>query len=275
MLSGLPPGAFQYPAPKSEHEKPFGVYPIDFLLESIIESGIQWFIDNPEAPDQVFGHLKGELLNGRYGQEKIDEIAAYIRRYEINVVQHFSLAHTKLPSISIQLMDASEDTTRSGLGDFERQVDVLNAEQEVVGRSEVGYTSVMDSVHIGIHTSETPDLAKYLYYLIVYILNIFKPEFQKIGVFLGTFNATDVSRLNEYLPENIYSRFITFQCWTIASIDRGAVPIIEQILGVHLQPDPAKVIATPESEGTSETEQEAIETQTGLTVCDIRQSDGG
>ena len=269
----LGPGAFEYPAPKCDpNDKEMGLYPVDFLLEAIIEAGIQWFIDTPEAPNLVFGHLKQGMLANKYGQAKIDEIAEFIKKYEITVVQHFSLAHTKLPSMSIQLMAAEEQTDRAGLADFERQVDIINADNEVVGRSEVGYTSVSDNVHIGIHTEDTPDLAKYLYYLLIYILNVFKPEFQKIGVHLGTFSATDLSRLNDYLPENIYSRFVNFQVWTVASYDRGAVPIIENILGLSIGPEGTIEV---DENGEIPPPSENVEVETGITICDIKQSDGG
>jgi len=276
MLGSPPPGNFQYPAPDVNcDDKPFGLYPIDFLLEAVLEAGIEWFISTESAPNQVFGHLNSGMLKAKYGQAKIDEIANFIKKYEITVVQHFSLAPTKLPSISIQLMDASETTERSGLADHERMVDVLNSENEVVGRSEVSFTSVSDSVHIGIHTEDSPDLAKYLYYLVVYLLNIFKADFQQMGVYLGTYSATDLSRLNDYLPENIYSRFINFQVWTIASVDRGSLPILEKIMGLSLETDPSKVDVTPIPGEPSETGDEPIELETGLTVCDIRQSDDG
>lgn len=49
---------------------------------------------------------------------------------------------------------------------------------------------------------------------------------------LGTFRATDLSRMNEYLPENMYSRFINFTSFSIASFDKGLVPIVENIIGM-------------------------------------------
>lgn len=249
-------GSFEYPPPNLEAVQRYGIYPVDFLLEAILRSGIDWFLTTPDAGNQVFGHLTSPILDSRYGQAKIDEISSYIRKYEIVIVQHFSLMDARMPSISIQLLDGSEATERAGLADFQQQIDALDANNFVKGRTEVGFSPIIDNIHIGIHTIDTPDLTKYLYYLVAYILNVFKPEFDRLGIYLTTFRATDLSRLNDFLPENMYSRFINFQALTMASYDRGSLPIIEKILGAH--------IASPDQSDTG--------VNTGITLSDIKVS---
>lgn len=229
-------GAFIFPAPTDQGEtKETGLHPVDFILESILKAGLEWFRTTPDAGNKVFGHLRDPWL-AKYGQPKIDEIAAYIRKYEIVVVQSFSLIDQQKPSISIQLLDGYEMTERAGFGDFKGTVDVLTMEDEVIGRTEIGYAALSDNIQIGIHAINTPDLVKYIYYLVIYILSSFKPEMENRGLQLGTFRATDLSRMNEYMPENMFSRFINFTVFSIASFDKGIVPIIEKIMGVHINP---------------------------------------
>lgn len=227
-------GFFQFPPPVSNEERFFGVYPVDFTLEAVLRAGIDWFLSNPDAPNCVFGHLLSPWLNTKYGQAKIDEIGDFIKKYEIPIVQHWSLIPERVPCISIQLLDANEEEMRAGLGDHQTMMDTLDMNQNVIGREEVGYSPIIDSIHIGIHANQTPDLAKYLYYLVVYLLNGFKPQLQERGLLLSTFRATDLSRMNEYLPENIYSRFINFTCYTIAPYKRSELPIIDEILGISV-----------------------------------------
>lgn len=241
----LPPGAFQYPAPPDNMEEYFGVHPVDFSLEAVLRAGIDWFLTDPEAPNLVFGHLKSSWLDARYGQEKIDDISDFIKKYDIPVVQHWSLIAEKAPCISIQLLDANEEESRAALNDHKEMVDVLDIENNVIGRTQIGYAPIVDQIHIGIHANQTPDLAKYLYYLIIYLLNGFKSQFQAKGMMLSTFRATDISRMNEYLPENIYSRFINFSCFTIAPYKKDSLPIIEEILGVHIPEDSSGDVSTP------------------------------
>jgi len=231
-------GAYEYPPIEPVVEEFYGIYPVDFLLETILKAGLEWFRTDPAAPNYVFGHLNSPYL-AKYGQPKIDEIAAYIRKYDIKIVQSWALIATAVPCISIQLLDAGEMTERAGLADFERMADTKNLDGEVIGRREVSYSPISDNIHLGIHCQDSPDLAKYLYYLVVYVLHSFKPQLETRGMMLGTFRATDLSRMNEYLPENLYSRFINFTIFTIASFDKGVVPIIEQFMGINVAPSSA------------------------------------
>lgn len=258
MTSFLGGGAYEYPPQPAPEQEFYGIYPVDFLLETVLKAGLQWFRTDPMAPKFVFGHLMSPYL-AKYGEAKINEIADYIRKYDVKIIQHWSLIHTSVPCISIQLLDAGEMVERTGLTDFQRMVDTKNAEGDIVGRRDVGYSPITDNIHLGIHCQDTPDLAKYLYYLVTYILNAFKPQLETQGLMLGTFRATDLSRMNEYLPENLYSRFINFTVFTLASFDKGVVPIIEEIMGVHVSPSSQ---ANPGLEPTEE-----IDTNYGVSIC--------
>lgn len=226
----------QYPPEELIEDAHTGLFPVDFVLESILKAGLEWFRNTEGSGKVVFGHLMDPWL-AKYGEAKIKEIEDFIKKYEIRIVQHFSLIDMTVPCISIQLLDGSEMTERAGLTDFAGEVDVLDMEDNVKGRTEVGYVPVYDSMQIGVHSTVTPDLVKYLYYLVAYILSTFKPEMEKRGLQLGTFRATDISRLNEFLPENMYSRFINFSVFSIARTDKGAVPIIENFIGLHVNSD--------------------------------------
>lgn len=272
----------QYPPPKQEADNTLGLYPVDFLLETILKAGLEWFRTDPKAPYEVFGHLKSDFLNGKYGEAKIIEIANYIKKYDIKVVQHWSLIDQNYPSITVQLLDGSEMTERAGLTDFQGQIDIRDAENNILGRTGLGYTPMTDSMHIGIHAINTPDLVKYIYYLVVYVLSAFKPELEARGLQLGTFRATDVSRLNDYLPENMYSRFINFTVFTIASFSKGSVPIIEKIMGVHVAHGPDSGIAGVDSGGNTvaacsdeDIESVALNSETGVTLCTIQDEETG
>ncbi len=226
-----------YPAPVVEQKDcPVGIYPVDFIVEQTIRAGLKWFRETPEAPKQVYGHLSVPFLSDKYGQSKIDEIANYIKTTDIRIVQHWALIDQSVPNISIQLLDGVEREDRAGLDDHAAEFDVINeVDGAVLGREQVGYAAISDNMHIGIHAITTPDLTKYLYYLIIYILMAFKPQLQERGIQLSTFRTTDVSRLNEYLPDNMYSRFINFSVYTEAPFKKDSLPIIEEIIGVHVE----------------------------------------
>lgn len=186
-----------------------GVYPIDFILQTVIEEGLELFRSNPEnMPNLVFGHFVATYLQ-KYGQAKIDEIAKYIRETQIPVVQHFALIPQQLPCFSILLLNGREDEQYAGFDDHAEQVDVLNSEGTAIeDREYFKYSPMMDEIQIGIHNSNTPDLTKYLYYFLVHIFITSKTALIRRGLELTTWNATDISRVNEYLPENVFSRFV-------------------------------------------------------------------
>jgi len=224
-----------YPPPVPDiRDETLGIYPVDFILEVILEAGIKWFRETSGSANQVFGHLTQPFLATRYGQPKINEIDNFIKTKEIRIVQHFSLIDATVPSISIQLLEATEREDRAGLDDHAANVDTLDdATGAVLGREQMGYSPISDNMHIGIHTIDTPDLTKYLYYLVIYILMAFKPQLEDKGLQLSTFRSTDISKLNEFLPDNMYSRFINFSVYTHATFKKDvSIPLIEDIVGV-------------------------------------------
>lgn len=257
------PNRLVYPSPGICPPEFVGIFPVDFILETIIESGLNWFRTDPDAPSRVFGQLKAPWLSTRYGQKKIDEIAEYIKKYEIRIVQHYSLIAKQTPCISIQLLEANEETSRAGFEDQFRDVDNLNeVSQAVIGRESQGYIPIIDNMHIGIHASETPDLVKYIYYLLIYLLSAFKTDLQDRGLQLTTFRATDLSRINEYLPNNVFSRFINFQTFTVAPYKKDDLPILDTILGLTMD-------QTGEGDGTGD-----LKLDQGVSILDVN-SDGG
>ena len=226
---------FVYPPPVEDiRDETFGLYPVDFILQVVLEAGIKWFRETPGSANQVFGHLTQPFLSVKYGQAKVTEIDNFIKTKEIRIVQHFSLIDHTVPCISIQLLEATEREDRAGLDDHAAVVDAIDdVTGNVLGREQMGYAPITDNMHIGIHSVDTPDLTKYLYFFVIYILMAFKPQLEAKGLQLSTFRSTDISRLNEFLPNNMYSRFINFSGYTHAPFKKDvSIPLIEDIVGV-------------------------------------------
>lgn len=208
----------------------FGVYPMDFILEAVIKAGIEWFRSDAEAPNLVFGQLDQPYL-ARYGSAKITELKNYIINTDIKVVQSFRLVNSETPHITIQLASGSEDIPKTALDDAMGDIKNLTMAGDTLESTDlVGYSPITESVLIGLHTGNTPDLPKYLYMLVVYILSAYKYDLMTKGIYLGTFNMTDLSRLNDYLPENIFSRFMTFTASSNASWKKGNLPQLDIVL---------------------------------------------
>ena len=230
-----------------ESELFFGAYPVDFILETVIKEGLASFRNDSEnAPNLIFGHLAASYLQTDYGQKKIDEISKFIRETKIPVVQHFSLVDVSVPCFSIQLLDGKEDESYAGLGDFNQRLTTLNSDETaVIDIQELLYASISDTIQIGIHTAITPDLTKYLYYFLVNLFITKKQVFINRGLQLTSWSATDISRLNEWLPNNIYSRFVNFSVFTTPKFNTGISEEIITDIDISADPDDTGGIITP------------------------------
>lgn len=222
----------QYPPPLVNKECVTGIMPIDFLVERFLEIGFEWFKNNAAAPNKVFAHLLDVSLKEKYGQAKIDEIAAYIKGHEIDIKQAWPLEDEESPSVSINLQSSSEISEYTGLDDYATTVASLGSDGVIKGGQDQGYTPIRDEVLLGIHAVGSPDKAKYLYYLVVYIINAFKDQLEQRperinGLFNITWRATDLSRMNEYLPSHMFSRFVTITADHFALFDKEEIPFIE------------------------------------------------
>jgi len=208
---------------------------MDFIVESVIRAGLEWFRSDSEAPDLVFGQLDQPYL-ARYGTAKIAELKTYIINTEIKIVQSFNLIKDVTPHISIQLGSGSEDIGKAALDDAAGDIRILNMlEDDLESTDVIGYSPITESILIGLHTGNTPDLTKYMYMLVVYVLTAYKYDLETKGIYLGTFSMTDLSRLNEYLPENIYSRFVTFTATSNARWKKGNLPKLDIVLDATME----------------------------------------
>jgi hypothetical protein len=206
----------------------YGIAPLDFYVEAILEQGIADFRENKINANDVYGHLNNPILATRYGQGKIDEIKEFINTTEIRVTQSFPDDAVTIPVISINLASSIEVSNYTGLDDFAMNLDVLDGENSVVDRTEIGYNPIRDEVLIGVHGVGSPDQTKYLYMLTIYILQSFKDFLEeKTGLFNISFRATDLSRVNEQLPSHLFTRFISLATESFSLIKKSRVPIAQ------------------------------------------------
>ena len=215
----------EFPPPMIEKTCHTGMLPSDFVLERFLEIGLEWFRATPEAAEKVFSFMKLPILEGKYGQEKIDEIRDFVKNTEIDIMQSFPIEDREYPCVSINLQSSGE-TGNTGLDDFAGQT--IGTE----GVALQGFTPVKDEMILGIHSTGSPDKTKYLYYLITYILNAFKDQLEDLegsanSPFSISWRASDISRLNDYLPSHVFTRFLTVSFESFAIFDKELVPNIE------------------------------------------------
>jgi hypothetical protein len=215
-----------YPSDTEPYPEFRGFAPVDFVLESIIEQGIEWFRTDPSAPDEVFGQFLRPGLE-RYGRPKIEEITKYIIDHEIRVIQSFPLAEDSVfPSISINLADGNQAGDLQGLGLYDGEQTLGDEGGEVETK---GYLPMQDDMMIGIHAVGGADKVKYLYYLVVYIIASSIKDLEEMGFMQVQIRATDLARVNELLPANVFSRFVNVSMRSAARFREEIAPVISSI----------------------------------------------
>lgn len=72
-------------------------------------------------------------------------------------------------------------------------------------------TPMFESIQIGIHAGENTNMAKYLYYMLIYFLQSRRMELENIGIQIHTFTVTEYAKVMDFLPDNIINRFVNFR----------------------------------------------------------------
>ena len=78
-------------------------------------------------------------------------------------------------------------------------------------REEVRLTEV---IRLGIHAKDDAHLAKFLYYIVYYILKSRQKSLINRGVHLDYGMMSSLDRIDEYKGENIFTRSIDMRCQT-------------------------------------------------------------
>jgi hypothetical protein len=170
-------------------------------LQRIIQEGVKILKNNVDILDDIFQYYTCDAMNSDYGQPYIDGIKTWFYKTKIPVVQAWSFDPQQVPQITIKLATEQEDETKSAIGDHW----ALGSE------SNIGVAPFIVNLDITIRSSASGDQVLWLYYIVSYILFKRKRRAEQLGLQLHTFSATDYSRDNSKLADNIWERYIRFR----------------------------------------------------------------
>jgi len=173
-------------------------------LQRVIQTGIASLRNNRAAFNEIFDLYTHESMDNDYGQSYIDNIWTWFTETRIPVVQAWALNKTRIPGISVHLSQEMEDESKAAIGDHHH---ISYDDDTAVG---IGVFTV--NLDIGIHADKTGDEVLWLYYIVSYALFNQKRLAEDLGIKLQTFNGSDYGRKIEWMPENIWSRWIRFKC---------------------------------------------------------------
>lgn len=120
-------------------------------------------------------------------------------------------------------------------------------------RTERRMIRLRESVRLGCHAKDDIHLAKYIFYILTFILKSRQKSLIDRGISLDMGIGSIYDRNDEYQGENIFSRFITVNCLTQFDWDQEVVNLIDCFDNTIRANDPtpaddATVIVSPEEE---------------------------
>lgn len=170
-------------------------------LHRVIQDGIKILKQNPDILDDIFQYYTCPEMDASYGQTYVDIIKKWFTDTKIPVVQAWSLDPQQVPQISIKLATEQEDESKSAIGDHFGEG----------SEATVGVAPFVVNLDIAITTSKNGDQSLWLYYIVSYILFKRKRVAERLGLQLNTFSATDYSRDQGKLADNIWTRYIRYR----------------------------------------------------------------
>lgn len=198
----------------------------DFIVQTVIQEALEEIANNSAIFDALFVEFKKAHFSSTYGQKEIDSIKSFFMKKQIKVVTSWSQVQSKYPCYSVQLSASGEIDAESSLGDY--LYDQYSNEGEVVNvlgngndypqqtptydeKNEVYGAPIQESVLIGCHGVDKPNVARYMAWVLHYILRSKMQTFIERGIDRISLQFTDFNGANEYLPEQVFTRFCTFR----------------------------------------------------------------
>lgn len=179
----------------------------EIVVRKLLDSGIKELRKDREAFDNLFKQLTQDELDVEYGPDYVNQIWEWFSTTKIPVIQAWSFNAQKIPCISIHLANETEDESKAAMGDLLDKG--LN--------HEIGTAVFTVMVDVGVHTARAGDQVLWMYYIVSYILFKYKLQFERLGLKLQTYSASDYAKDADKMGasgNNIWTRWIRFRCTT-------------------------------------------------------------
>jgi hypothetical protein len=177
----------------------------EVVVQTLLQEGLKQLRENEAAFKDIFEQYTQSELNKDYGEDYIASIWKWFSETKIPVVQAWALNIEKIPCISVHLANETEDEAKAAMNDYAGLFD------EVAETGTAAFTVMID---IGLHTSRTGDYVLWLYYITSYLLFKNKAAFERQGLKLQTYSASDYNKEDGKRANNIWTRWIRFRCTT-------------------------------------------------------------
>lgn len=176
----------------------------EVMLQKAIQVGMNNLREDDRAFNDIFAQYLDPVLFADYGQPYIDKIRVWFKSTVIPVVQAWALNAQRIPCYSIHLANEIEDEAKAAAGDYFGLSDNLD--------HTLGVSVITTMLDVGIHASRASDEVLWLYYILSYVLFKEKLLISQLGMQLHTFSASDYTKVDMKMTDNIFTRWVRFKC---------------------------------------------------------------
>mgnify|MGYP001159260373 CR=1 FL=1 len=196
----------------------------EVVVQKLIQNGIDKLRQNPSAFNEIFATYNEPEMAAIYGQKYIDDIRTWFFTAKIPVVQAWAMNAQRIPCYSIHLATEQEDESKAAMGDYYGDED----------DSTMGSSAFTVYVDIGVHADRSGDNVLWLYYILDYILFKEKLMAERLGLRLHTFSASDYSKDQRAMTENIWTRWVRFRCTVLNGWKQEDLTEAEPNVGIYV-----------------------------------------
>jgi hypothetical protein len=194
----------------------------EIVVRRLLELGFRELRQNTKALIDLYSQYNMDELGVTYGEDYINKIVEWFKTTDIPVISSWAWNSQQVPCVTVHLSSESEDQDKAALNDY-----VGNFDTDPDSTTGIGVMTSM--IDIGIRANRSSDQVLWLYYAVVYCLFRYKPAFERFGLKLHTFSASDYTKAINQNLDSVWTRFIRFKCTTQSFWAAEEIPTIEEI----------------------------------------------
>lgn len=182
-----------------------GLHQGDIVLRAAIMDGIRQLRENTWELDYVFAFLPNDELTAQtYGLKSLERAKNWFLNTQIQVTMDTRLDQSKLPAVSITMLDDAEDQATHGDIHYDTQEPLSSDPTQKVHLESVFFR---ETYRIGCYAQGEPETCLNLYAIIKYILLRYKQDLLEARGFERTqIQGSQFGHIEDIGRENLYGR---------------------------------------------------------------------
>lgn len=202
----------------------------DIVVRTALMEGFRRLRANPWELDYVFAFLPNDELTAEtYGLKSLKRAKDWFLNTEIQVSMDTRMDQSKLPMVSITMMDDAEDQSSLGDTHYDTQEPLSSDPNTGVSLKSLFFR---ESYRLGVYVQGEPETCLNLYAVVKYVLLRYKKELLEARGFERTqIQGSQFGHIEDIGRENLFGRQITVTGYVKAYWPTGKEAKITEVVG--------------------------------------------